>query len=154
MQQNQHWLPSLFNDFLGEEWVSMRPRRDAAPAVNILEHEKCFKIEIAAPGMTKEDFHLSMEGDNRLVVSLEKCCEKEKKEKEKCADEKCEQEKKAPTYLRREFALSTYRQTFLIPDSVDCSKIEAKMHHGVLKIKLPKKEHSEMLPASRQIEIR
>ena len=52
---NQNWLPSIFNDFFDNEWLT---RANAtAPAINVIESDKDYKVEVAAPGMTKEDFN-------------------------------------------------------------------------------------------------
>ena len=52
---NQNWLPSIFNEFLDNNWLAER-RNATAPAVNIIEDEDEYKVEVAAPGMTREDF--------------------------------------------------------------------------------------------------
>ena len=111
----------------------------ASPAVNILENEKDYQVEIAAPGMTKEDFKVRVENDNELVISLEK------KEEHK--------EDKKRNYLRREFSYASYHQTFIIPEEVEVGHIAAAMNDGVLTITLPKKEEVTKTPVSRQIEI-
>ena len=54
VKKSQNWLPSVFNDFFGNEW--MEKTNTASPAVNILETDKEYKVEVAAPGLTKEDF--------------------------------------------------------------------------------------------------
>ena len=55
---NQNWLPSIFNDFFDNEWLT---RANAtAPAINVIESDKDYKVEVAAPGMTKEDFNIHM----------------------------------------------------------------------------------------------
>lgn len=94
--------------------------------------------------MTKDDFHLSINSDNELVISLEK--------KQDNCPEKCNKEEKA-TWLRREFSYVSYNQNFIIPDDVEIEKISAKMEHGVLSIYLPKKAEETKLPVSRNIDI-
>ena len=136
------WLPSILDDFFNDEFMGVPVSRQfATPAVNIRESEKDYDIEVAAPGMAKGDFHININSDNELVISLEK---KEKDEKK---------EEKKGTWLRREFAYASYSQSFVIPEDVDVEKIGAKMENGVLNITLPKKEVVETAPASRQIEI-
>lgn len=119
-------------------------RQFATPAVNIREEEKQFDIEIAAPGMTKNDFKININQNGELTILLEKT----KEEKESDA-----KEEKRHTWLRREFAYSSYSQSFTIPDQVDESQITAKMENGVLNITLPKKEQVIQEPVTRQIEI-
>lgn len=70
VRKNQNWLPSIFNDFFGNEWVDKS--NVTAPAVNIVETETDFQVEVAAPGMTKEDFRVDINEDNELIVTMEK----------------------------------------------------------------------------------
>lgn len=152
VRRDQHWLPSIFNDFFGDEWLPLRTKQQSAPAVNIIEHEKSYCIEVAAPGMCKEDFTVRVENDNQLVIALEKRTEAETKQN---PEEKNESKsERRSTYLRREFSYASFRQSFILPDEVDRSKIDAKMHHGVLTIELPKREVEHATPATRQIEIK
>ena len=140
-RNNQNWLPSIFNDFFDNEWLEKR--NTTSPAVNIIENEDEFRIEVAAPGMTKEDFHVDVNPDNELVISMEKKNE-----------EKEEDPKKKGTYLRREFSYSRFQQSLLLPDNVETEKISAKVEHGVMTIDIPKKKVEEKAPASRRIEIK
>ena len=148
VMRNQNWLPSLFNDFFGDEWLVNRANQLASPAVNIIENENDYRIEVAAPGMTKEDVKVNVNDRDELVISLEKRVENEDK------DHKDEKHAKKGTYLRREFSYSSFRQSFALPDNVEKSKIEAKMEHGVLTIDLPKKEETKQVPTARCIEIK
>lgn len=140
-RNNQNWLPSIFNDFFDNEWLEKR--NTTSPAVNIIENEDEFRIEVAAPGMTREDFHVDVNPDNELVISMEKKNE-----------EKEEDPKKKGTYLRREFSYSRFQQSLLLPDNVETEKISAKVEHGVMTIDIPKKKVEEKAPASRRIEIK
>ena len=138
-RRNQYWLPSIFNDIFDDDFIGYTPAKQfASPAVNIIENEKDFQIEVAAPGMSKEDFKVRLENDNELVISLEK---------------KNEDKHEKKNYLRREFSYASYKQAFIIPDEVEAEGINASMVDGVLKITLPKKEVTVKTPASRQIEI-
>lgn len=134
VMRNQNWLPSLFNDFFGDEWMGMQHKHASVPAINIIENEKDFRVELAVPGTTKEDFKVNVNADNELVISLEKRSEKEEKEGDK--DKK---EGHRGTYLRREFSYTSFQQSFSLPDDVDRQKISAKVENGVLTIDLPKK---------------
>lgn len=100
-----------------------------APAINVIESEKEYKVELAAPGMTKDDFHVQLVDDNTLTISMEK--KSENKE---------ENDKK---YLRREFSYSKFEQSMIIPDDVEKEKINAAVNDGVLTIDLPKKTNEE-----------
>ena len=138
-RRNQYWLPSIFNDIFDDDFMGYTPAKQfASPAVNIIENEKDYQIEVAAPGMSKEDFKVRLENDNELVISLEK---------------KNEDKHEKKNYLRREFSYASYKQAFIIPDEVEAEGINASMVDGVLKITLPKKEVTVKTPASRQIEI-
>lgn len=123
MRKNQNWLPSIFNDFFDNAW--MERTNATAPAINVIEHEHDYCIEVAAPGMTKEDFSIQIDDDDNLVISMEK--KEEKKE-----------EQKNGRYLRREFSYSKFRQAMILPDDVDRNKISARVNNGVLEVELPK----------------
>ena len=87
-RNNRTWLPDIFNDFFDTEWMD---RMNAtAPAINVLEDENNYDLELAAPGMTKEDFKVHINEEGNLVIEMEK------KQDEKS-------EKKHGHYLRREF---------------------------------------------------
>lgn len=80
----QHWIPSIFNDFFDNNW--MVRTNTTAPAINVLENEKEYTIEVAAPGMTKSDFKIQMDAENDLTITMEKgcncCCNKEGQKEE------------------------------------------------------------------------
>lgn len=145
-------LPGMFGELFYDQWPELYTKRGTAPQINVIETDKKFKIEIAAPGMTKDDFHVELNADNQLVVCLDKECEKDEKGKECCGDEDCTPDEKHH-YLRREFSYTSFRQIFNLPDSVDRDKITAKMKHGVLRIKLPKREGVDRKAELKQIAI-
>ena len=103
--------------------------------MNIIESETCYKVEIAAPGMTKEDFKVHLNEDNELLITLEKKSEPKEKESES----------KKSTYLRREFSYTQFRQSLLLPDNIERDKISARMENGVMTIDIPKKTAAEAL---------
>lgn len=141
--KNRNWMPNWLDDFFGDDWALGRTGNQfASPSVNIIENDKCYCIEVAAPGLTKEDFRVSLNEGNELTVSVEKCTDNAKNDKS---------EKK--TYLRREFSCGVFRRSFILPESVDKSKIAATMKDGVLSLELPKKEESKQAPAVREIAI-
>jgi HSP20 family protein len=109
--------------FTGNIWGKMM----TVPAVNITDNENFFKISLAAPGLTKDDFHINLEG-NMLTIS----CEKEEKKEEK--NEKM---------TRNEYNFSSFERTFTLPEEVNMEKIEAKYIDGVLDLMLPKKEEAK-----------
>lgn len=138
IRRNQNWLPSIFNDFFDNEW--MEKANATAPAINVIENEKAYKVELAAPGMTKDDFDVHIDEENNLVISMEK--KNEKKDDEKNG-----------RYLRREFSYSKFQQTMILPDDVDKEKISAAVNNGVLDIELPKLVKVETPKQKHQIEI-
>ena len=76
VRKNQNWLPSIFNDFFDYDGFNInRLVHTHTPAINVIETESDYKVELAAPGMSKEDFKISVD-DNHLVVSMEKKEEK------------------------------------------------------------------------------
>jgi len=133
-------LPGIFDEFFSGnllpnfieegEWKS-------TPAVNIFENNERFEIEIAAPGLEKEDFKIDLK-DEHLTVFSERKDKKEEKEKGKV--------------VRSEFRYSSFQRSFSLPHEIDVTAINATHKNGVLTIELPKKiEYKNNL--SRQIEI-
>ena len=94
-------------------------------AINVLETEKEYKVELAAPGMTKDDFNVHIDEDNNLVISMEKKTENK------------EEKKEDGRYLRREFSYSKFQQTMILPTMWTREKIAAQVENGVLNINLP-----------------
>ena len=136
---NDSWLPDIFNDFFDNSWME-RPTY-TAPAINVIENEKEYDVELAAPGLSKEDFRVHVDSDNNLHIEMEK--KSENKEGHKHG-----------RFLRREFSYEKFQQTLLLPDDVDAEKIEAKVEKGVLQVTLPKKEKSAKAEAVKQIDIK
>lgn len=139
VRRTQNWLPSIFNDFFDNDW--MVKANETAPAINVFETEKEYKVELAAPGMTKEDFNVHIDEENNLVISMEKKTENK-------------EEKKEGRYLRREFSYSKFQQTMILPDDVDKEKISAQVENGVLNIDLPKFSEQEKEKAKRFIDVK
>ena len=137
VKKSQNWLPGIFNDFFGNEWME----KSTSPAINIIENDKEYKVELAAPGLTKEDFNVRVTEENQLVVTMEK--KQEQKD-----------ENNDGRYLRREFSYSKYQQTLLLPDNVEKDKISASVEHGVLNILIPKVAPEAEKPQERSIEVK
>ena len=135
MMYKNSWLPEVFNDFF---YNNNMPKTNAtAPAINVLENENEYIVELAAPGLRKEDFDISINNDGDLVSKMEK--------KNEVKDEKAH-------YLRREFAYSKYEQTLILPDDVNKDEVGARMSDGVLNITLPKLNKT-VQKVARQIEV-
>ena len=127
-RNSDSWLPDIFNDFFDSSWMA-RPTY-TAPAINVIETEKEYDVELAAPGLDKEDFKVHVDEDNNLHIEMERKTENK-------------EGKHHGRYLRREFSYEKFQQTLLLPDDVDADKIEAKVEKGVLNIHLPKLEKIE-----------
>jgi len=123
--RKQTWLPEiLFNDWFNDS-VFGGQRTITSPALNILERENGFCIELAVPGMEKENIKVDINKENQLVISAEK---------------KAESEEKEERYLRREFAYSQFVKTLTLPDDVDKEAIKAAYDNGVLTVEIPRKQ--------------
>ena len=133
---DQNWLPTFFNDFFDNDW--MMKKNATAPAINVVESDKDYKVEVAAPGMKKEDFNIHLGDNNELIITMEQ------------KNENKEEHKK---YLRREFAYSKFQQSFVLPDNIEKEKISASVNDGILTIELPKQAPEEKAKVNRVIEI-
>ena len=136
--QNQGWFPLFFNDFFKDDWKVGTSTN--VPAINVKESEDAYIVEVAAAGMTKDDFTVHIDDDNDLVITMEKKNENET-------------ENKAERYLRREFTYSKFRQTMVLPDSINKEKIDAKVEHGVLTVQLPKLTEQDIQKKQRAITV-
>lgn len=121
---------SLFSDALNKNYTINK-----VPAVNILENETDYKIELAVPGLNKEDFHINVKKDTLSVWA--------EKKTEDAAVEK--------NYSRKEFDYVSFARSFVLPETVDAEKIEAEYINGVLNITLGKKDESK--PVSKEIKV-
>ncbi len=124
---------TLFDDFFSRElfnWGNdnFSATRSTLPSVNIKERDDRFEVEVAAPGMEKEDFKITLEG-NLLSISSEK---------------KTTNEENNAQYMRKEFSYQSFSRTFeLAKDVVDEDKIEATYENGVLRLLIPKTEKAK-----------
>jgi HSP20 family protein len=141
----QNFMPDFFNDFFGN--MSLDGSSTKSPAINVLEDDLEYKLELAAPGMTKDDFKVHLNKDGNLVIEMEKkdCC---------CKGKDNEGEKKECRYLRKEFSYSKFSQTLLLPDNADKEKIEAEVNNGILKVIIPKLEKEVVKDEKRVIEVK
>lgn len=116
----------LFDDFFKKDFPAVGT---AVPSINIVETADCFRIDVAAPGLEKEDFNVEVK-DNKLTIASEK---------------EIESLKEGETLRRKEFSYAKFRRTFIIPLKLDSSKIEANYKSGILSVHVPRKEevHTE-----------
>jgi HSP20 family protein len=143
VRRSNSFFPSFLDNFLSRDlmdWgtANFSSTDTTLPAVNVKETEDSFEIEVAAPGMKKEDFKVNIE-NNVLTISSEK--KEERKEEEK------------GRFTRREFSYQSFQRSFTIPENViEGEKISARYCDGILCIVLPKKEEVKPKPA-REISI-
>lgn len=134
------WLNNWFDDNFFNTPV-MAQTTTTAPAVNVKEDNKQYVMEVAVPGLKKEQVNMSIDKDGYLTLSIEN--KNEQKD-----------ENKKEHYLRREFSYTSYRQSYALPDNVDADKIEANVADGVLKVVLPKIEKKEEKEDVKHIEVK
>ena len=133
----QNNLNRFFDDeFWGFNGLTKTPSTTPVP-VNIRETDKSYEMELCAPGLQKQDFHLNLEGET-LTISAAHAEENSK-------------ENKNEGWFRREFINGHFARTFHLDDSVDTGKIAARYENGILYLSIPKKEHAQKV--SRAIEI-
>ncbi len=136
-KKNSSLLPGfndIFESVLGDTFFTDR-RLSSVPAVNISESNESYHIELAAPGLKKEDFKVSVDRDI-LTISTEQLSGNNNEGR---------------TYNRREYSYSAFTRSFTLPESADVERIQASYTDGILKLHLPKKEEAKAV--SRQIEI-
>ena len=122
---------SIFNDTFFNDRLITR-----VPAVNISESENNYHVELAAPGLKKDDFKLNLEGNN-LTISVEQSSDHNDNQK---------------NYSKREYSYSSFVRSFTLPESADESQINASYNDGILRIDIAKREEAKMV--RRQIEIK
>ncbi len=135
-KRTQNWLPGIFNDFFGNEWIAKTSA--SAPALNIIETDTEYIVEIAAPGVTKDDFCVTVDKHDQLVVTVE--------------NRNNHEEQKRGKFLRREFSFSQFQQKLILPENVNKDEIKASQNNGVLTITIPKM-HSSTVSEPKRIAI-
>ena len=140
---NQFALTDFFNDLFDNR--SFDKVGATAPAINVMENDKEYKLELAAPGMCKDDFIIHINKDGNLVIEMEK---------KNCGCKGKEEEKKDCKYLRKEFSYSKFSQTLLLPDNADRENIDAQVINGVLKVRIPKIEKPKTEEEIKKIEVK
>ncbi len=137
---SNNWFPStpsLFDRFFNDDLMdwnrfNFSSTDTTLPAVNIKENDKEIRLEVASPGMKKEDFKINYE-DGRLTISSEHKNEVEEKEEEKVT--------------RREFSYQSFQRSFVIAeDLINTDKIAASYKDGILNITLPKRKEAKPKP--------
>ena len=122
---NNNVFPSLMNEFFNEDFrMNLINRNHSIPSVNSVENNESFEIDLAVPGMKKDDFTIEL-NDKVLVISSENSNSVEN-----------------DNMRLNEFNYSSFQRSFRVPESVELDKIKANYKNGILKIKLPKKKDS------------
>jgi HSP20 family protein len=124
------YCPGFTDDFFGKEVMSDFIRSQTGmrvPAINVKESKEDFKIEVAAPGLAKDDFKIDLH-NNLLSISSEK---------------NEENEEKSDKYVLKEFVYNSFKRSFVLPDTVDTDKVTANHKDGVLYITIPKREETK-----------
>lgn len=133
----QNWFPDFFNDFFENNALG----RVNAPAINVIEDDKSYNLELAAPGLTKEDFKVHVNKDGNLVIEMEK-------------KDESKEEKKEGRYLRKEFSYTKFHQTLLLPDNAEKDEIDACVKDGVLYVTVPKVSKEKTEEKKKEIEVK
>jgi HSP20 family protein len=132
-------IPSLLNDFFTDDWfdsslANWRSSGTTLPAVNVRETNDEFRIEVAAPGMRRDDFKVELD-NNVLTISSQREDNREEKQKD-------------GSYTRREFSYQSFQRSFTLPESkVEGEKIAARYVDGILQVTVPKREEAKVKPA-------
>lgn len=127
--------PAL-SDFYDDDWMKTRfANRDWFPAINVVDNEGNYEIEMVAPGMKKEDFSVAIENGVLIITGK---TENEKEEKEK-------------NYTRKEFTSRSFTKSFTLPDNVEADAVKAKYDDGVLRLVLDKT--TKELPSKKEVVI-
>src|SRR5690606_5042435 len=135
VRRNSSLFPSFLDDMARPDWFGGLERLgDTVPAVNIKEQDKSFSVELAVPGMKKEDFKIELDKD-MLTVSAEISSESESEDE--------------ALYSRREFKYASFKRVFTLPKAIDKDQINASYTDGVLNLTLPKLEAA--IPAPKRL---
>ncbi|MRT17961.1 Hsp20/alpha crystallin family protein [Vitellibacter sp. q18] len=139
VNRNSIWLPSLLDNLFLDNRVDALNNYEtfSIPAINIVENLPNFVIELAAPGLQKEDFTVEAE-DDTLTIAAKKVVEKN----EESSDSK---------FMKREFNYSSFERNFKLPENIKTEEIQASYENGILRVTLPKVEEKKAL--KRMVEI-
>lgn len=134
--------PSFFNDFINRDWYDQNNQNysltnTTIPAVNIKETVNEFEVDMAAPGMTKDDFKIEL---NNSVLTISSEIQKDNETKE------------GRNVTRREFSYQSFSRSFTLPAIVETDRITAKYENGILQVNIPKKDEVKPKPL-KQIQV-
>ena len=130
IRKRNYATPSIFDEFFNDSYLpgffepGTKSGGSSSPAVNVEENDKEYRIEVAAPGLEKEDLNVSV---NEGVLHIK-------------AEKKVDNQESKDNYIRREFGFNSFSRAFTLPDEVEADKISAKHKNGVLTVNIPKAE--------------
>ena len=130
IRRRNYATPGIFDEFFNDSYlprffeVGTKTNGSHSPAVNVEETDKEYRIEVAAPGLDKQDMHVSVD-NGTLTIEAEK---------------KVGNEENKDNYIRREFGFTSFSRSFTLPEEVDETKISARHKNGVLHVTVPKTE--------------
>ncbi|HZW76880.1 MAG TPA: Hsp20/alpha crystallin family protein [Flavobacteriaceae bacterium] len=154
VNRNDVWLPKLLDSLFFDSKIDLPRNWETfnVPAVNILENSDSFVLEIAAPGLKKEDFSVEVEKDLlKISAGKTEVIDSEKNEANTEVDANTESEEQVDVKIRRkEFNFSKFIRSFKLPENINTDEIQANYENGVLKLKLPKVEEKVL---KRMVEI-
>lgn len=122
-----------FDDFMMRDlfgWDNWSNEGSSLPKVNIVETNDEFRVEMAAPGMKKEDFHVELDNDMLTIYS----------------ELTSENNDENASFTRREFSYQSFKRSFYLPNTVEADKIKARYKDGILSLEIPKKEEAKRKP--------
>jgi len=127
-------LPLIFDDIFNTDWfggiANEHKTGFKTPAVNVKENDNDFVIQLAAPGLVKDDFNIELDNDVLTISS----------------ETKKDTNEETGSYTRKEFSYGAFERSFNLPDTIHATDIKASYDSGVLEIKLPKKEEAKVQP--------
>lgn len=124
------WMDDIINKSFGNEFMSNFNTGITLPAVNVLDNDEEYIVEMAVPGLKKSDFDVSL--DNQMLSIS--------------AELNTENEETSENYTRREFGYSSFKRSFSLPETIEIEKINAKYEDGILKVILPKRDEAKKKP--------
>jgi len=134
VNKNSVWLPGLLDNLFFDNKLDVfnnNYETFSIPSVNIIENLPNFVIELAAPGLQKQDFTIEVEEDTLKIAS--------KKVEEK------KEENNDSRYRRREFNYKSFERSFKLPENIKVEDIQANYENGILRVSLPKMEEKKAL---------
>ena len=123
---NKSYVPAFWDEIFSDQTFNsfFNERSISTPAVNVIEENNEYRIDVAAPGRARKDFKIDLE-DDLLTIS---------------SDKKVEKNDSGNKFMRREFSYNSFKRSFQLPESVEQDNISATHTEGILTIHLPKKE--------------